>query len=409
MRIRPGSFAFTLLLGALSMLPPFSIDMGLPALPAMAQSLGTTSAGASLSLSLFMLGFALAPLVYGPLSDRYGRRPLLLIGCTVFVVAGVGCALAHSLPVLLCWRFIQGAGAGAGTVLVLAIIRDLFEGATARARLSYVTLVMGIAPMVAPTIGAWVLTVAHWRFIYATLAAGGVVLLLASGLGLEESARRDAGATLSVKGLVRDYGQALRHRRSIGYSIINALSFGCAFAYISGSSLVLMDVLGVSPSVYGLCFAITAVASMTGAFTNGRLSARGVPAATLLKAGMALCVTGATVLVLMTLAGLARLGTLMPVFFVCHFSIGLIAPNATHGALQPMARIAGVASAVLSGLRMLGGAMASALVAWFFDGRSALAVTGVMAGFALAALLVYVLLVRPEERRAESPGLPVQA
>src|SRR5690349_18715720 len=132
LRIRPGSFAFTLLLGALSMLPPFSIDMGLPALPAMAQSLGTTSAGASLSLSLFMLGFALAPLVYGPLSDRYGRRPLLLIGCTVFVVAGVGCALSQSLPILLAWRFIQGAGAGAGTVLVLAIIRDLFEGATAR-------------------------------------------------------------------------------------------------------------------------------------------------------------------------------------------------------------------------------------------------------------------------------------
>jgi DHA1 family bicyclomycin/chloramphenicol resistance-like MFS transporter len=409
LRIRPGSVAFTLLLGALSMLPPFSIDMGLPALSVMAQSLGTTSAGASLSLSLFMLGFALAPLVYGPLSDRHGRRPLLLIGCSVFAAAGVGCAASHSLPALLSWRFIQGAGAGAGSVLVLAIVRDLFEGAAARAKLSYVTLVMGVAPMVAPTIGAWVLAVGHWRVIYLTLAAGGVVLLLAAGLGLEESVRRGAGAALSVKGLVRDYGRALRHRRSIGYSIINALSFGCAFAYISGSSLVLMDVLGVSPSVYGYCFALTAVASMTGAFTNGRLSSRGVSAAALLKLGMVLCVTGAAVLVLITLGGMARLTTLMPLFFVCHFSIGLIAPNATHGALQPMADIAGVASAVLSGLRMLGGALASAFVAFFFDGRSALAVTGVMAGFALTALLVYVLLVRPDERRAVPSSLPVEA
>lgn len=156
MRIRPGSVGFTLLLGALSMLPPFSIDMGLPALSIMAQSLGTTSAGASLSLSVFMLGFALAPLCYGPLSDRYGRRPLLLVGCAVFVAAGVGCAASGSLPILLFWRFIQGAGAGAGFVLVLAVIRDTFEGAAARARLSYVTLVMGVAPMVAPKIGAWV-------------------------------------------------------------------------------------------------------------------------------------------------------------------------------------------------------------------------------------------------------------
>ncbi len=409
MRLRPASIAFTVLLGALSTLPPFSIDMGLPALSLMAHALGTTPAGASLSLSVFMLGFALAPLVYGPLSDRYGRKPLLMAGCAVFSAAGVGCALSGSLPVLLVWRFIQGAGAGAGSVLVLAIIRDLFEGAAARAKLSYVTLVMGVAPMVAPTVGAWVLAVGPWRAIYATLAAGGLVLLLAAGLGLEESARLKAGNTLSTRGLARDYGRVLGHRLSIGYSLIGALSFGCAFAYISGSSLVLMEVLGVSPTAYGYCFALTALATMAGALANGRLSTRGVAAGTLIRVGMSLCLAAAALLVLISLGGLARVATLMPLFCVCHFSIGLIGPNATHGALQPMADIAGVASALLNALRMLGGAAASALVAFFFDGRSAISVTGVMAAFALASLLVYVLLVRPEERRALPPSVPVGA
>lgn len=405
MRIRPSSFAFTLLLGALSALPPFSIDMGLPAFPVMARSLGTTSAGVSLSLSLFMVGFALGPLVYGPLSDRHGRRPLLLVGCAVFTLAGLGCAVAGSLPVLLLARFIQGAGAGAGAVLSLAIIRDLFEGAVARTRLSYVSLVMGVAPMIAPTIGAWVLAVGPWRAIYATLAAGGFVLVLAVALGLEESAPLGAKA-LTARGLWHSYARVVRHRLSFGYALINALSFGCCFAYISGSPLVLMDVLGVSVQVYGYCFASTALAMMAGAFLNGRLSARGVAASPLLALGLGLGGTASAVLVLITLGKVASVMTLMPLFALGNFSLGFVTPNATHGSLQPMPDIAGVASAVLSGLRMLVGAASSALVAFLFDGHSPLAVTGVMAGFAVSSLLVYLLLVLPAERRADSTSVP---
>ncbi|MBM7118511.1 Bcr/CflA family efflux MFS transporter [Archangium primigenium] len=410
MRIRPQSFVFTLLLGALSALPPFSIDMGLPALGLMAQSLGTTSAGASLSLSLFMVGFALGPLVYGPLSDRYGRRPLMLVGCGVFVAAGVGCALAGSLPVMLVCRFIQGAGAGAGSVLVMAIIRDLFEGAVARTRLSYVSLVMGVAPMIAPTIGAGVLAVSHWRAIYFTLAAGGLVLLLATAGGLQESAPRSQ-APLSPRGLARSYARVFGHRLSLGYSLLSALSFGCCFAYISGSPLVLMDVLGVSTAVYGTCFALTALAMMAGAFANGRLSARGVPAARLLTLGLALGGLGSLLLVLVTGTGLASVATLLPLFALTNFSLGFITPNATHGALQPMPDIAGVASAVLNALRMLVAAASSALVAVLFQGTSALPVAVVMAGFALASVLVYVLVVRPVEHQAppDTDALPTRA
>lgn len=408
MRIRPASFAFTLLLGALGALPSLSIDMGLPALSHVARSLGTTSAGASLSLSVFMVGFALAPLVFGPLSDRHGRRPVLLAGCAIFTLAGVGCALAGSLPVLLGCRFVQGAGAGSGAVLVLATIRDLFEGPVARARQSYVSMVMSVAPMVAPTLGAWVLAVGHWRAIYGVLALGGLVLLGVLALGLPESA--PAGRVpLTARGLGRAYARVLGHRLSFGYSLINALSFGACFAYISGSPLVLMEVLGVSPKLYGTCFALTSLALMVGAFINGRLSARGVSGARLLTSGLALAGGCAVLLVGLTLTGLGSLATMLPLFVLGNLGMALISPNATHGALQPMPDIAGVASAVLSGLRMLMAAGTSALVAFLYDGRSALAVTGVMTAFALASALVYVTFVRPVESRAVPGPLPANA
>ncbi|WP_243146759.1 MFS transporter [Scytonema sp. UIC 10036] len=140
MRIRPESLGFTILLGALTALPPLSIDMGLPAFPTISASLGASPGAVGLTLSLFMVGFAIAQLAFGPLSDRYGRKPILLIGCGIFALAGAACATTPSIGTLIAWRLVQGAGAGAGMVMTLAIVRDLFEGAAARAQLSYVML-----------------------------------------------------------------------------------------------------------------------------------------------------------------------------------------------------------------------------------------------------------------------------
>ncbi|MDZ7959894.1 MAG: multidrug effflux MFS transporter [Aulosira sp. DedQUE10] len=297
MRIQPKSLGFTLLLGALSALPPLSIDMGLPAFPTISKALVTSPGAVGLTLSLFMLGFAIAQLGFGPLSDRYGRKPVLLAGCGIFALAGAICAAAPSIGTLIAWRLVQGAGAGAGMVVTLAIVRDLFEGSQARAQLSYVNLVMSVAPMIAPTIGGWVLAIASWRAIYGVLAVGGLLLVLAVALGLSESLeRRDVNA-IKPHRLINNYWHILSNPICLGYALVNALTFGCMFAYVAGSPLVMLNVFGVSTTVYGWLFASTAFGIMVGSFLNGRWSMQGVPPSRLLSVGLTVAVVSTVALV----------------------------------------------------------------------------------------------------------------
>ena len=226
MRVRPASMAFTLLLGFLVALPSFGIDMSLPALTAMGAALRVAPAQAGLMMSLFMFGFAVAPLFYGPASDRYGRKPVVLFACTLFVIAGIGCAFARSLPTLLMWRVVQGAGAGASMTIALAIIRDLFEGQAARTRLSYVAIATMIVPMIAPTAGAALLALGGWRVIHAVLAGVGLLLLLAMVIGFAESARIDPANRLVPSAIARDYLRVLTHPLCLGYILVNAGAFG---------------------------------------------------------------------------------------------------------------------------------------------------------------------------------------
>src|SRR5258707_4364956 len=268
--------AFTVLLGFLVALPSFGIDMSLPALTATGAALGVAPEQAGLMMSLFMLGFAVAPLFYGPASDRYGRKPVVLFACTLFIIAGIGCALARSLPTLLIWRVVQGAGAGASMTIALAIVRDLFEGQAARTKLSYVAIATMVVPMIAPSAGAALLALGGWRAIHAVLAGVGLLLLLAMLLGFAESARVDAANRLVPSVIARNYLRVLMHPLCLGYILVNAAAFGALFAYVSGSSLFLIDVVGLRPDQYGLVFAATSLGIMVGALLNGRLSTLGV-------------------------------------------------------------------------------------------------------------------------------------
>src|SRR5262245_37014685 len=270
MRIPPASVTFTLLLSFLVALPAFGIDMSLPALTAIGATFGSTPSQAGLTMSLFMLGFAIGPLFYGPASDRFGRKPMAVLGCALFAIAGVGCLVARSLPALLAWRFVQGAGAGAGITISLAIIRDLFEGQAARTRLSYVTVATMIVPMIAPTAGAALLGFGSWRAIQAVLAGTSLLLLLVVSIGLAESARLDPANRLAPIVVLRNYLRVLRHPVCAAYILVNAAGFGCLFAYVSGSSLVLIDVMGLRPQQYALLFGATSFAILAGAFVNGR-------------------------------------------------------------------------------------------------------------------------------------------
>ncbi|MEH1822046.1 MAG: multidrug effflux MFS transporter [Nostoc sp.] len=394
MRIRPNTLSFTVFLGALSALPPLSIDMGLPAFPTISEALRASSGSVGLTLSLFMLGFALAQLVFGPLSDRFGRKPVLLFGCGLFTLAGAACAVAPSIGSLIAWRLVQGAGAGAGMVMTLAIVRDLFEGATARAQLSYVNLVMSVAPMIAPTIGGRVLMVAGWRAIYGTLAIAGLLLVLSIAVGLSESiGHRDVNAIQPVR-LIKNYGRILTNPICLGYALVNAFNFGCMFAYVAGSPLVMLNVFGVSTATYGWLFASTAFGIMAGSFLNGRLSIQGVLPSRLLTVGLVTATVSAIALVIVSVSGAAQVITLMPLLVINTFCRGIISPNAMHGAIQPVPESAGVAAAVVGFMQMLAGAVASGLVAFLFDGHTAIAMSSVMAIFAIASFAAYFGLVQ---------------
>jgi MFS transporter, DHA1 family, multidrug resistance protein len=400
-RLPPTSMAFTLLLGSLVALPSFGIDMSLPALTSMGASLGVAPERAGLMMSLFMLGFAVAPLFYGPVSDRYGRKPVVVFACTLFAIASIGCASARSLPTLLAWRAMQGAGAS--MTIALAIVRDLFEGQAARTRLSHISIAMMVVPMIAPSAGAALLAIGGWRVIHVVLGGIGLLLLLAILIGFTESARPDPANRLVPSVIARNYLRILTHPLCLGYILINAAAFGALFAYISGSSLFLINVAGLTPGQFGLVFAATSLGIMAGAFLSGRLSTRGIAPFYPLTAGLALAAVTATILLLMTLVGWMPLTPVILLLIVCNFAFGLIAPNAMQGAMQPLPQIAGAAGAATGFIQMTTASVVSALVAALHDQHSALSMTALMSVCSLVALAVYLLLARPAERA------PVQA
>jgi MFS transporter, DHA1 family, multidrug resistance protein len=220
-RIHPDSFVFTLLLGLLSSLPTFGIDMILPSLSATGTDLGVAPADVNFAMTTYLLGVGGALLVYGPVSDRLGRKPIVVFGCALVIIASVGCIVARSLPQLLLFRTLQGAGASGPGMAAVTIVSDLFDGQAARAKMSNVVFAINVVPMIAPTVGAALLAVGSWRTIYLVPIAGGAVLLGAMQV-FNESARIDPNTRLSSTTIVRDYLCVLRNPLCVGYLLCNA-------------------------------------------------------------------------------------------------------------------------------------------------------------------------------------------
>jgi MFS transporter, DHA1 family, multidrug resistance protein len=394
------SSLFTLLVAAMVALPPLSIDMVLPALPSIASSLRAPLGSAGLAISLFLAGFAISQLVLGPLSDRLGRRPVLLASCAAFSAAGIGAAFAGSVPGLLACRLVQGTGAGGCMVVVFAVVRDLFEGDEVRSRLATANAIMGIAPMVAPTIGALFLSFTGWRGLFAFLGAGGAVLLLGCGLRLEESIgenRRRVGASELAAG----YRSVLSVRPVLGCALVAGLTFGLLQAYVVGSSFLFLGVLHLSPRAYALVFAAVASGQIWGATGAAALARRGVSHVTVLLGGILLGLSGSGILLLLAALGRLRVASAIPTLLLVTTALGLVTPTAAHGVLAPMPHVAGTASAVLGFVRMSGGALASALVALSSAG-SPKAMAVLMLLFASGALVTWVAAVAPRWRSLPS-------
>lgn len=388
------SFWFTLFLVGLGVLPPLSIDMGLPALGLIASDLHTTDQASAMTLSLFLVGFAIAPLFCGPLSDRYGRRPVLLLGCAAFALAAAGCTFAPNIQTLLICRTIQGLGSGAATVLNAALVRDLFEGHEARARLAQVGAIRSFAPMIAPTFGAWILSLGMWRHIYGLLFLLGMALFLVVNFFFTESAKLNK-APLTVQALWSEYKQVFKHRQSFGFAMMNALYFGAVFGYVTNSPLLMMKHFGLSNQQFGYLFAGVSFGIMTGAFCNGQLNKRKISPKVSINLGVTTALLAVTFIFCLTLTGVASPITLFPALFAFTYAYGMLSPSIAHGCIDPLPRIAGVVSAVMAFSQMVVGATGGLIVSYLYDGTSAWAMTLTMVGFVVASAATYLFVVRP--------------
>jgi len=387
LRLTPHSLAFTILLGVLAALPALSIDISAPTLPLLPHALGTSVTVASLTLSLFMVGFAFGQLSCGRLSDLRGRRPVLLAGLLCYTVAGLACTASPSGLMLVAARFAQGLGAGGCSVLSFTMVQDLFVGDAARTKRSYVTVVLAIAPMLAPAIGALLCAQAGWRSVHAALTAGGALLLTIAALGVGESRLLDATAGRPASARAR--GRLRDDRQFVMATLANALSYGAIFAYVAGSPMVIIGIMHLSPAVFAAVWASTAAALTAGAWLNGWLSRRGVPAAAILHPSLAASAAAAVCLAAASLAGNTSGAWLVPPLLIIAFSRGFIAPNLQHLAIERWPEQAGGASAAVGVSQLLSGAAASAIVAALLPQFGAAAVAAPMTLFAVLALIVW--------------------
>ncbi len=401
MRASPTSFLFIVLMSLLSAMSAFATDMSLAAVDPMVVDLHVTPGTIGLALSTFMLSFALSPIVYGPLSDRFGRRPVALGACIVYVVGGIGCIFAPSLPALLVWRFVQGLGGGARPI-GLAIIGDHFKGAAAREKMSYVSALSLLAPLLAPSIGALLLGFGGWRMIYVFLTITGAIALLLVYLRLGESLPADRRVSMSARSIVGHYATVFRNKRSRAYTIVAIAMFGVIFGYVSGSPYVMIGAFHLTPTAFGLTFMLNSAGLIVGNLCNARLNTRGVAPSRLLAFGLSLVAGNTLILLVITLAGNTSVAVFLPFLALCMMGCSISNVNALQLAIEPMAHIAGTASAAVVSSQLAFGALAGYLVATFYDGRTPLSTTATIFVFGLVGLGAFLLRPRGSFVEAEA-------
>lgn len=381
-----------LVLGALIALGPLTIDMYLPALPSITGDLQTTSAAVQLTLTGTLVGVALGQLVVGPLSDALGRRLPLLVGVGVHIVASLLCVVAPDVEVLGALRVLQGLGAAAASVTAMAVVRDRYTGVAAATVLSRLMLVLGVAPILAPTLGGEVLRHTDWRGVFVALALAGAGLLVVAAVALEETHPPERRRPGRLTGTLRTYRGLLRDGVFVGLMLVAGLTMSALFAYVSGSSFVFQEQYGLDQQQFGVVFGLGAVALIGATQLNVRLLRRWSPEQVLtgavaggLLAAVLLLATGAT-----GAGGLV--GVLLPMWLVLA-AAGLALPNTPALALSRHGEAAGTAAALLGATQFGLAAVTAPFVGVLGNDARAMAV--VVAVAMAGALIVLLLVVRP--------------
>jgi MFS transporter, DHA1 family, multidrug resistance protein len=363
--------------------------MYLPALPRLAADFNASTSAAQLTVSACLVGLGLGQLVAGPMSDAMGRRRPLLIGVVLYAIASCAAGIAPSLGVLIAIRFLQGLAGAAGIAIARAVVRDLFEGRDVARIFSLLMLVVGVAPIAGPVLGAQILRFATWRWVFLVLGAIGLVIAARVAIWLPESLPAALRRSGGPREAVRVFRALTASRTFMGYALTLAFTFTMLFAYISGSPFVLQTQYGLSAQAFSFAFAANAVAIVAGTQGSARLAHRVSPER-LLLVGCCLSCGGAALLLVAALAGLGLAAFLVPLAVVVG-SLGVIMPNATALALLPHPREAGTASAQLGALQFAVGAAVAPLTGVRL-GTPAVAMALVIAAAAVAAFLAFALL-----------------
>ncbi|MFN4229313.1 multidrug effflux MFS transporter [Parvibaculum sp.] len=382
MKLSPGTAGFTVFLAALTAVGPLSTDMYLPSLPDIGRDFNADAGTVQLTLSAHLIAFAGSQLFYGPLADRYGRRPVLMGGFLLFMAGCFASLFVATIDQLILARILQAVGGGASVVLARAIVRDLFEGPEAGQMLAKMAAIMGLVPAAAPMLGGVVQDLYGWKANFIAMGGFGAVLLVMTLVNLEETlpaARRQSAAPLAI---LRSYRRLLMDRRFLRYLAIASLAFCGLFAFVSGSSFVMQGIYGLSPIVYGLIFGAMAGGYVAGSITGGRLVRKLGIDGTLRFGGFCAALGGLLMLTALMLTPSA-LAIALPVV-IYGFAMGATMPQAMAGALTPFPDIAGTASSLLGFLQSAAGALAGVYVGYGSEASAMPMVAVIAAGGASA-------------------------
>lgn len=386
MKTQKSRFSLILLLGLLSALGPFSIDMYLPGFPVIAADLQTSVDKVSYSLSSYFIGVCVGQLLWGPLLDRFGRKRPLLFGLVIYMIASLGCAVAGSIDMLIGFRFLQALGGCVGMVAPRAVVRDVFPVSENAKVFSLLLLVIGVSPIIAPTAGSFVVSAFGWHSVFVVLAVLSALLLFAVIFFLSESKAPDPGFSLRPKPIVGKFLYVAKDPQFYTYAFTGAVASAGLYAYLSGSPFVFMELFGVNEHQYSWIFALVA-AGLIGSSQLNNLLLKKYSSEQIIRTVLTVQATVGLLLAIGTATGFLNLYTTIFLIFLFLCCQGFSFPNASALSMAPFAREAGSASALMGAIQMGMGAIASAMVGVFFN-HTALPMAGVMAACAVIALLI---------------------
>lgn len=384
---RPNNFFLILILGSLATVSPFAIDLYLPAFSQMARELDTTTSTIALSLSSYFIGLSLGQLAYGPLLDRFGRKPPIYFGLTVFILASLGCLVSDSVEMLIAFRFLQALGGCAAQVGAVAMVRDFFPPREGAKIFSLLMLIIAVSPMLAPTVGGIVTTSLGWHWVFVLLAAFAVLLMLVNFFFLPEGHRADNSITLKPGPIFRTYASILKDPQFYTYALSGAFAFSGLFVYVAGSPILFMDIFQLNAQTYGGIFAFLSVGLIGTAQVNILLT-RHFSSERIFRFAVIFQTIVGLVFLAGTITGAFGLIPTVAMLFLLLSSVGLSNPNASALALAPFAKNAGSASALLGFLQIGTGAVASAGVG-MLNSKSALPIVAILSATSLIALAIF--------------------